>query len=290
MGPGDLNKLTHPENRTEVIKAEELLTEARQLITTIGVPRASVVRFVGRPDVRVCAPLCKTSAELEDKALTMAEIASLFMKDLSAISGQKVSWSLSQPIAESEPQGTGAAAPKVNTSTLDTVEQQSDLVHQARKEGFTEDTLTMCKDDKVAKVYKLIEYTGTKARMSLQEAGHSTEVVVVEVADVLKSWRVHKGSVTMLMPGWSAADSPANPLDASYLKLEVAKAKCLLAVTKVFRTFHADSLSKIELLVKPNSVRATTELAPGELVPAPMSTRFEKKKSETSWSMGRGST
>ena len=111
------------------------------------------MKSVGRLDVRVCALLCEKGAELEGKALTMAEISSLFMKDLSTISGQKVSWSLSQPIAESEPQGTGAAAPKVNTSTLDTVEQQSDLVHQARKEGFTEDTLTMCKDDKVAKVY-----------------------------------------------------------------------------------------------------------------------------------------
>ena len=284
----NLNELVKESNRSAVAKAEELMSEARELVKGLGLQRSKIVKFVGRLDVRACAILTKTSKTLEGKASTMSEVAEQFLADLSRVHGEDIAWDL---VRKGGPQPDPASAAKTqaqdaSAASVDTVLEMSDMVHQAKKLGYSVGAYTTCKTDDDPKVYKLKAYEGTRAEMVLQEAGHDTDSVTVEVADLLKTWRIHKGGVTSLLPGWSA-DTDCSPLATKSFKFDLAKSKAMLAIAKVFERYHGQNVGDIELLVKPHSVRAATEIAIGDLTLAPCSTKIDRKCNDGSWFLGK---
>ena len=283
----NVNELVKDSNRAAVQKSEELLVEARKLVKSLGVQRSKMVKFIGRLDVRVVAILTKTSKALEGKALTMAEVAEHFLTDLGRIYGEAISWDVVRDIGEQPAAATlrMPCAASGSGSSMDTITQMSDLVHQAKKLGYIEGVYTTCKHDTEPRVYKLKEYVGARVEMVLQTGGHGTESVTVDAADVLKWWRIHKGGVQTLMPAWSV-DNDCSPLASKGFKFDLAKSKIILALAKAFERFHRQNINDIELLVKPNAVTAVCDIAVGELVLAPCSTKVERKKSDGGWYVG----
>ena len=57
--PSTLNELTKKERRADVKQADNLMSEARTLCTSVGVAAAQKVRICGRLDVRLAALLTK---------------------------------------------------------------------------------------------------------------------------------------------------------------------------------------------------------------------------------------
>lgn len=278
--PSNLKHLTNGKNRSDVQRSEELMREARTLVRGLNVPKEHVVKHLGRLDVRLCAKILKLGKSFEGVDRTIADIAAQFVKDVSSVSGQPVTWALSAGAQSA--QATAPAAPQVH---LDSPEELSDLVRQAKKNGFTNGAFLIQKGSE-HKIYQLDDYLGQTVKLSLQEDGYSVDTLEIHVSDALKHWAIHKGSVTRLLPGWTP-ENLCDPLSNTSFKCAIAKSKCIVAVSEIFKRYHMESLDHIELLVSPNAVKATSELAIGELVLAPCSSRFETTKLATSWYIGK---
>ena len=282
LTPGAMSELVKESNRGAVQKAEELMSEARKLVTSLGLQRSKVVKSIGRLDVRTAAVLTKTSKALEGKAVTMAEVAEQFLAELSGLHGTAISWNLVR--AGGHQPAAANVQPDVATDSLDSVDQMLDPVYQAQKLGYVVGAFITCKDDSTPKIYKLQSYSGMRVKLSLQESGHDVQFLEVEVQELLKQFRIHKGSVTTLLQGWSAAND-CSPLALKTFKFDLAKSKVMLALANVFEMLSGNHCA-IELLTKPFSARATMEVAVGDFAIAPCSTKLERKHNDGAWFLG----
>ena len=95
---------------------------------------------------------------------------------------------------------------------------------------------------------------------------------------LLSDFRLHKGTVTELLPGYSFDLSPCCPLQSVAWKVEAAKSCVTLALQRTYgimKMMGAD----LELCIKPTLVRVVSEWQAGELFIAPASMRIERKAS-----------
>ena len=286
----NLLELTKSSNRVEVARAEDMLTASRQLVQSIGVARSKVVKFIGRLDTRVAAKLMKKGQDLEGKTLTLTEIATLFLSDLSTVHGQPIQWSITDSASLSpkadEKKIDDESKSALKFKSVDTVEQKTDPVYQAQKLGFVPGVHAV-ESTVVNVIYKLTHWKGTKATMAKQENGHSSTESQVDANTVLSSWRVHKGTVTELLPGYTESNR-CSPLDTKSLKWDIAKAKIVLAVSDAYSSYEkAKTADSLELLIKPTKVKTTAHIAIGELQLFPISVRFETKRADSAWFVGQ---
>ena len=97
------------------------------------------------------------------------------------------------------------------------------IVFQAQKAGFSVGTFITAKGAEAPEIWILSKYDGSSVTLERMEHGRRTDDQVVAVAQLLEDWRVHKGVVTALLPGWDPVDSPCSPLSSSLWKFELAK-------------------------------------------------------------------
>ena len=287
LTPSNLVELTKPENRSAVEQSESLMKEARSLVRALGVPKHSVTKLIARFDVRLCAMLTKKSKGLEGTEGFVESIAGKFVTALSQISGQVVEWSFAPNTdtagAASTAASSGTSAPDVHH--MDTLEQKTNPVFQAHKLGFTPGTFVINRTSMEAQVFKLESFSGKHAKLVLQTGGHGGAHEFVDVDVVLKNWRVHKGTVTALLANWDYTFHPCNPLATKAMLYEIAKSRITIAMADIYgkcEMYHAH----IEMLTKPNSVRVTSDFEPGKFALAPCTTKFERRKTDSTFHVG----
>ena len=67
---------------------------------------------------------------------------------------------------------------------------------------------------------------------------------------VFASWRLYKGRVTAMLPGWSL-ENKCSPLDSQVWQFEAAKSAVTLALMSEYKD-HQHIVDKLELLQKSN--------------------------------------
>ena len=285
LTPSNLMEMVKPEKRAAVQESEKLMAEARKLVVALGLSKSATAKVVGRLDVRLCAFLNNKSKDLERSETSISEISKKFLQDLSKIHGQTVNWSIATTSDTPPPADEVAASHTSINRNFDTIEQQSNLVFQARKLGFKNDAFIVRRNNEVPEIYKFVDFATDVATVVLQEGGHNTVESKVPVDELLRNWRLHKGTVATVLPVWDPAACPCSPLDTKQLKYELARCKIIAALAKTYAQFETHHM-EVELLINPASVRVKTVCEPHTLVLAPMSTKIERKKTESAICVG----
>ena len=112
----------------------------------------------------------------------------------------------------------------------DTVDQLQSLAHQVSKIGFVKDAWVSKKDSASVCLWKLalVEDSGVE----MVEHGTGT-FQSITIQSLMSEWRVHKGKVTLDMPGWTGSDS-SNPLSSESWGFDVSKGAISLAIRAEF--------------------------------------------------------
>ena len=214
----------------------------------------------------------------------------VFLRDVSAELGFAVTFGDTQEASSSATPSVASAssapAPQPAASVTESVEQMHSKVVQANKLGFIVGAFVTAKVADAPEVWCVQGYCGDNAKLVLHVNGHATESNVISAEELLDGWRLHKGVVTALMPGYSASDSPCCPLSSAAWKFDLAKSAISLAMRDVYQCC-AGNHEHLELLVKPHAVRSKVCYQPGELSLAPATLRIERKESAGSLCVGK---
>jgi hypothetical protein len=220
----------------------------------------------------------------------------VFLAELSGAVGYSVNFNtgvrVTQPSASAPASAASAAAaaavdvPTNVQPALESIEQMQSMVFQAHKLGYKPGTHVVKKSGGEADLFKIDAYVSTNVKLVQQEFGKSIATLVITCDELLSDFRLHKGSVTELLPGYSFDLSPCCPLQSVAWKVEAAKSCVTLALQRTYglmKMMGAD----LELCIKPTLVRVVSEWQPGELFIAPASMRIERKASPGSLVVGK---
>ena len=126
-------------------------------------------------------------------------------------------------------------------------------------------------------IWVIQKYVGGKVTMQKHAMGATCgEPVDIDADQFLSSWKLYKGAVTAVLPGWSDDKSRGNPLDSTSWKLECAKGAINLALRDVYQSIAASS-HNIDLFIRPNCAKVKHDWAAGEFMVAPATYRIEGK-------------
>lgn len=187
------------------------------------------------------------------------------------------------PVAAAAPASldSGAAAP-----SLESVEQMQNIVFQARKLGYIPGAFVVKKSGGEAELFKLEAYQSTDVKLARRHLGQTTDNFTVDTRTLLDDYRIHKDSVTELLPGYAFGAANSCPLTNPAWKFDCAKARVSLALRRVYSFMHAMA-SDVDLFVSPNMARVKSEWQIGEFFLAPATMRIERKPSAGSICVGR---
>ena len=289
--PSNLTELTKASSRIHVKFAEEIMTQARELCDKLQLDQTQRIKLIGKLDVRIVTFLTKKGKELEPKEFkSINDIVEAFIETVSAINGKKVSFTgaSSSSAGEAAPSADSApvAAAQAPASSLQSVEQLQSKVFQAQRLGFKDNTFVSEKSADEPILWHIIGYNGDTVNLAKHDLGRLTDRKTVHVDDLLSQWRLHKGSVTVLLPEYSIDNDACSPLSSSHWLVETAKGAVHIAVRTVFE--HMFSMgTNIDVFTKPCMVRAGADIPTGALMIAPATTRVERKDVAHSINVGR---
>ena len=101
---------------------------------------------------------------------------------------------------------------------------------------------------------------------------------------LLKQYRVHKGKITELLPGWDTTN-PWTPMSSSVWRFELAKSAVVIAMQTVYGK-HQQHLQHLELLQSPTNVKVTAAFKVGQLILPAATMRLESKAGKNTLSVG----
>ena len=119
-----------------------------------------------------------------------------------------------------------------------------------------------------AEIWQIKAYNGDSVELYKCEWGRRTVDRAVQVDVILDSWRVHKGSVTTLLPGYGFLDKTCSPTSNTAWKLDVAKGAVAIALRTVFRQMEQMG-TDLDIFSKPVMVRSNVDIKAGCLMLAP---------------------
>ena len=217
--------------------------------------------------------------------------AQVFLEELSKAAGSRVAFSGSSG-DETSPGDPGLKADAAVPATVapapasDTVEQMQSVVFQAQKLGFVTGALVVRKDTNVSDVFKIHAYESTNVTLLQQHLGRSKASNTIPVTTFVNDWRLHKGTVTELLPNYHFETSRHSPLASPLWKYDAVKAKITLALQHAYNVMEVMA-TDLELFTKPASVRTRSRLEVGELFLAPATQRFASKDVHGAIALGK---
>ena len=154
----------------------------------------------------------------------------------------------------------------------DTVDQLQSLAHQVSKIGFVKDAWVAKKDSASVCLWQLalVEDSGVE----MVEHGTGT-FQSITIQSLMSEWRVHKGKVTLDMPGWTGSDS-SNPLSSESWGFDVSKGAISLAIRAEFEK-HVEHTDNLRLTINPYMVYSKVDIEPGQLKLVAASSRIDRK-------------
>ena len=224
LTPAQIASLSSKDNRAKCIEAENVMSSARDLCkNSPSLSKMQSTQLIGQLDVRIILHILKKGKEgPEGKEFkSLANIAEAFVTDLSAGLGYEITspWAA----ASSTPAKESNDAEASTKQLPDTVEQMKSKMHQAKKLGFVVDAVVAPKGVSELQLWKITDISDVHIVCSLLVAGKlQGEPKTIVWDEVFASWRLHKGKVTALLPGWSV-ENKCSPLNSQVWQLEAAK-------------------------------------------------------------------
>ena len=285
LTPSQVASLTSKENKAKCREAENVMASARDLCKNIpSLSKMKYTQLIGQLDVRMILHILKKGKEgPENKDFkTLANIAEAFVTDLSA----ELGYAINSPWAagSSTPAKEGNDAEASAKELPDTVEQLKSKMHQAKKLGFVVDAVVTPKAE--LQLWRITDISDVHIVCSQVVAGKvQGEPKTIVWDQVFASWRLHKGRVTAMLPGWSL-ENKCSPLDSQVWQFEAAKSAVTLALMSEYKD-HQHIVDKLELLQNPTSVLTTDEFKIGGLQLVPASQRIERKQGDKGLPVGK---
>ena len=251
----------------------------------------SVYLYIG-PSVCQFACACLSLYIYICSVVCFVGCAQVFLKELSAAVGYTVSITFGTSAGVSAEAVSGAAAAPAPPGSeaakpaFESVEQMQNIVFQSRKLGYIPGVFLVQKSGGEAELFKLETYNSTDVTLARQQLGQTTNRFTIDTHKLLAEYRIHKGTVTELLPGYALGAANCCPLQSQAWKLECAKARVSLALRRVYSLMQV-MCSEVDLFVKPNMVRVKSEWQIGEFFLAPASMRIERKLCAGSICLGR---
>ena len=118
----------------------------------------------------------------------------------------------------------------------ESVEQQKSAVFQAGKLGFTVGTFCCSKNSAKVAVFRVKSMSETDCEIVEVINGRDGECTLLDICQLLLAYRLHKGRVTSLLPGWDPkSQSPVgSPAASPTWELECARGAVALALREQF--------------------------------------------------------
>ena len=198
------------------------------------------------------------------------------MAEASAMKGYAVKFGSDSATTEQEieenaaPSGASSSKP-----AMESVEQMQSLVYQAQANGgFVPGAFVVAEGASAPEIWKVDCYDGATVALKKQILGRDVEEHRLDVSELLAKWRLHKGSVTSALPGWTPACSPRA---SSAWKYEAVKGAITIALDRVLELMEP-AHEHVELFSNPNMVRSKSTLKEGDLMLAPATMRIDRKE------------
>ena len=289
LAPTSLNELTKKESKLAITEAERAMTQGRALCDKLNITGKNKIKCIGKLDVRLISFICKKGRDFEGRDFqSIAEIIEVFLADVSKIVGKTIAFSGESTSAPASAPAAAAASaahvvPKIG---LQSVAQMHSKVHQAKELGFITGAHIIERGVDEPQIWEIKGYNGDTVDILKCELGRHTGDRSVEVAELLESWRLHKGNVTTMLPSYDFANRSFSPLSSVAWKYDVAKAAVSIALRSVFDKFEPMA-NGLDIFSKPTMVQSNVDIPAGSLMLAPATTRIDRRDSATAIAVGR---
>ena len=170
---------------------------------------------------------------------------------------------------------------------METVEQMKSYLFQCQKLGYMVDVTICLKEADELMLFRIKSMTEDVVSVVQVRDGHELVAPDIKLSELISKYRIHKGKITELIPGWDATANPCSPLNSNTWKNELATARVHLAMAMVYEQ-HEEHVEHLELLQQPFGVKVTCDFAKGHLHIPAASMRIDNKASKHSIAVGLG--
>jgi len=262
LSPGDVGQIGSRRKREEVMKAEKLMGDVRDICRGAWLSYEHDVRLRGLVDTRCIVLLTGKHLSLEQRKFeTFDDIVKAFVLELEAVLGKIVvteemakaaGWNIDRSV-----QKEVAVVPALKRKRMETVEEMKDIVFQTTKVGFQ--TGVMVASKKAANPFMIKQLDAEKQKATLVEwvFSKTPDELVVTLEELKNQWFINKGAVIQRVEGYNAL------LASNSWAIETVKAACLFAMRKLVAKYANDE--HCDLFKHPNQARASMDLKKGEL-------------------------
>jgi hypothetical protein len=242
---------------------------------------------VGKLDVRIIAHLTRKGKDFEAREFrSIGEIAELFLQDISKIMGKPIAFAGDAGAAAPPVAAQGAVSAAAQPPQLQSVQQMKSKVFQAQSAGFKDGVYVSEKGTDEPGVWQLVKFNGDMVELQKMELGRHSGGRSVQVDKLLESWRIHNGTVTALLPGYTFEDNVTSPLASAAWQFEAAKAAVTLALRAVYALMEPMG-KNMNIFIKPVAVRPSVHVKAGQLMLAPATTHITRKSAPSSICVGK---
>ena len=270
--PAHLNMLVSKENREAVLKAEQLMEDARSICDSVCQDAGIRVHALGLLDTRCALHLCKKGKDGEGRVFdSLDEIGDAFVGQLS----EALQHSVANPWARSKPQTSPAgSAIDGGAGRPETVGDLKSQQRLAEKEGFVLNANVYHKKEP-EQIYTIMEMQADQAVLQQHERDTSTHATYEAF---LHEWKVYSGKMAQVLE--ECTQDTCSPLLVAEWKVAAARGAVAIAMQKHLGKHEKGAYEKLEVYQSKGVVVRATEVIPkGELQLAPASQRLDQKHS-----------
>ena len=207
------------------------------------------------------------------------------VQDLIQKSGLELGSLSSQAASSGTPSQSNAAASGRQSQTLETVDQMKDQLFQAAKMGWKVGAYVQPKDHESISTWKISAFEGSIATLVERVGGHDGGEIKVELPELMKKYRVHKGKVTELLEGWSFTTNLCSPLSSAAWKYDIVKSSIHIAIYEQYK-LHEHHVEHLEVLQHPLTVKVKAAFKAKTLRLVAASCRLDRKSTKDSICVG----
>lgn len=178
-------------------------------------------------------------------------------------------------------------SPQSRSSNMETIEEMKSKQFQVRKLGFVEDAIVAPKDVDIVTFLRISKMEDETVKLVLTSEGHDVETQEIGLDTLVAKYRLHKGRITEMLPGWSAEDNACSPMASTLWTFEAAKSAITIAMRSTYAK-HECHVKDLELLQHPNTVKVTRAFSKHELHLPAASMKIERKAGKGTFDVGLG--
>ena len=175
----------------------------------------------------------------------------------------------------------GASSSASSVWAPESLDQMKSKSFQAAKLGFVAGAVIALKKAKQLQLFTITSIADAEAKVKDEDGNE----VNIAMDDFLDQYRIHKGKVTDVLPGWGPADHSLWCHTAEAWGTDIIKG-CIGYALRATYAKNLQSLKVIQLLINPTSVKLVAPVKAGKLNIVAVSQRIDKKQGAGSVALG----